>query len=576
MKRLVSIAFVLAAFLVVAAPASAAFEFQATTLEPLSGKSVEAVALGELDGHDGPDLVTAYAEGEAGGIAVQLNDGHGHFGAPTFYPTGCRVSQVELADVGAAPESISPDGNLDAVVTCVQSGGDSIFLERMFGNGAGGFSSPVPFVESAYGFDNGLALSHQSFALAAYRGTSGPPIPIWTYLEDLGSFHFARVFCFSYDWQTRNCTSYETAPQPYVPVVSGVIAQAIAFTGGGSQGMIAWGPASGVWTGAEADLGPTPESPDPADGIWRGIVVADLAHDGPDLIGSEGTSGIDGEPITGHIAVNYGDNEHGVPPQHATIFSTAGGVSNISSGDFNGDGNTDIVGTYHRYASGLGTGGVFFQEGNGAGSIGAPQEIPLYEGENWDTGPIRVADLDGNGTPDVVAIVGHEVRLLMNQAPPPNPSGPPTQGGGAGSQSGSKGGSGGSALAKALAGIKGLMRSTTLLPNGTVVLGTATGPTAGVTLTITYPPFKAKGNSLPLARGKGAKKPVKPVTIGTAHIAVPAGRTMPLKVKLSGKARKLLRKSAIRTTLSLSATSTGGGKESEAEPLTIKPAKKKN
>ncbi len=56
---------------------------------------------------------------------------------------------------------------------------------------------------------------------------------------------------------------------------------------------------------------------------------------------------------------------------------------------------------------------------DGAGHLGAPQELPLYNGETFDYNPVRVADLDGNGTPDVVAIVGGKVRVLLNQKSPP-------------------------------------------------------------------------------------------------------------------------------------------------------------
>ncbi|HEY5332199.1 MAG TPA: hypothetical protein VIJ21_01520, partial [Solirubrobacterales bacterium] len=105
-KRLVVLSLACMALFVPAASASADFSFQTTTLEPPAGARVEDVALGDLDGVNGPDIVTAY---ETGGLSVQLNDGHGHFGPPQMYATGCRVSQVELADVGAPPNSIFPD-----------------------------------------------------------------------------------------------------------------------------------------------------------------------------------------------------------------------------------------------------------------------------------------------------------------------------------------------------------------------------------------------------------------------------------------------------------------------------------
>jgi hypothetical protein len=173
-KRLVPFLIVLCAALALAGSASADFSFQTTSLELPAGDRVESVAVGDVDGHDGPDLVIAYGAGSGGGIAVELNDGHGHFGAPQTYSAagaGCEfVSQVELADIGGPPSSIQPDGRLDAVIACVEGGGEHIYLARMFGDGNGGFSAPVVFGESDYGSFNGLALSHQSFALVDYSG----------------------------------------------------------------------------------------------------------------------------------------------------------------------------------------------------------------------------------------------------------------------------------------------------------------------------------------------------------------------------------------------------------------------
>jgi hypothetical protein len=553
--------------LVPVSSASAAFSFQVTTLEPPAGERVEDVAVGDLDGINGPDLVTAY---EAGGLSVQLNDGHGHFGAPHMYATGCRVSQVELADVGAPPSSIQPDGHLDAVFTCVLNGGDTIYLGRMFGDGSGGLSAPDMFPESAYGFANGLALSHQSFALFEFRGPSGPPVPAWSYLEGgLGGYH--RFLCVSFDWSTRQCTN---SAEPYVPFVAGRVAEAELFTTGGTEGLLDWGfhPEERAST---RDFGPVPiDNVDPADDIWRSIAIGDLQGDGPDILTSAGTAGSVPEvPASGRVSVLYGTDAGGVPVQHATTFPSALGVEGINTGDFDLDGHTDIVGTsWHYSAAAGGVGTVFFQAGNGAGQLGAPQETPLYNGERFDVNPPRVADLDGNGSPDVVAIVGGKVQVLLNQMARAAVATGTT---GTTGSSGTKAPSGGG---NPLAGIKNVPKSAKALANGTLLLGTATNPpTAGVTITLTVPPFKkAKGSSLlALARKGAGKKASKPTVIGKAHVSVPAGKTVPLKVRLSPAALAKLTKGALHATLNLAAVSTDGTKKSENARLTIKPAAKK-
>ncbi|HSC20212.1 MAG TPA: hypothetical protein VLC07_00620, partial [Solirubrobacterales bacterium] len=95
--------------------AGADFSFQATALAP-AGTTIRDVAVGDLDGKNGPDIVSSY---EKGGLAVQLNDGGGgHFGAPHLYPAPCDVLQVELADLGASNTNNAPDGHLDAAIVC--------------------------------------------------------------------------------------------------------------------------------------------------------------------------------------------------------------------------------------------------------------------------------------------------------------------------------------------------------------------------------------------------------------------------------------------------------------------------
>jgi hypothetical protein len=558
-KRLALLVFVCAAVaLIPAGAAEAEVSFQTTALEPAAG-IVEDVAVGDVDGVNGPDIVTSYSEG---GIGVQLNDGHGHFGPSHLYATGCDTTQVELADVGAPPSSIFPDGLLDAVISCSSNGGDTIYLGRMFGDGGGGFSAPAMFPESAYGFANGLAGTHQAFALVEFRGPGGPPVPFWTSLYQEGS-SFHRVLCLSYDWSTRQCTSAGEAPEPYVPLVPGRVADAELFTLGGSEGLADWGP-NPIWHASTRDFGPEPASPVPSE-IWRGVAIGDLQGDGPDILTSAGTSGaVPGEPASGRVSVLYGNNAEGVPIQHATTFASALGVEGINTGDFDLDGHGDVVGSYFHYSAATGgIGGVFFQAGDGAGHLAAPQELPLYAGERFNYDPVRVADLDGNGTPDVVAIVGGKVQVLLNQKvrPTANLTGPAT-------------GPAAHPLTKALEGIKGVPTSTKAKAGGKVQFGTATNPpTASAGLTLTIPAKgKAKGSALALARPKkGKKAKPKPLVLGSAQIKVPAGKTVPLTLTLNGKGRKLLKKGPLHATLTILAVSTGGAKETKVQAVTIKP-----
>jgi hypothetical protein len=529
--------------------------FQATALAP-AGSYLQDVAVGDLDGRNGPDIVSSYYEG---GIAVQLNDGNGHFGAPTNYATGCFTSQVELADVGSA-SSLQSDGHLDAVISCVYGSGDAVYLGRLFGDGNGGFSEPYIVPELNFGaFGGGVAGTHEAFTMVEARGSSGPPIPAWGYLYSYFTGNFEHVYerglCFSYDWQTRDCLPYMgQSPEPGIVFVPGHVADALLFTTGGSEGLLDWGQIPPPWhaSGREFGADPTPEVS--GGNLWRSIAIGDLQGNGPDLFTAAGSCGcVPGQPASGQVNVLYGD-AGGVPYQHPASFP---------SGDFDLDGKTDVVGTsWHYSPSTGGVGTVFVQSGNGAGGLGAPQELPLYNGETFNVNKVRVADLDHNGSADVVAIVGGEVRVLLNQKlRPPPPLGTPAT--------------------NALTGIKGLPKKATALANGTVLLGTATNPpTASVGITLTLPAAGAKAKDSALAaaakpKKKGKKK--KETVIGKAQITVPAGKTVPLKVKLSAKARALLKKGPLHAKLALLVVSVGGAKEAKTQPLTVKPptAKKK-
>ncbi|HUA74245.1 MAG TPA: VCBS repeat-containing protein [Solirubrobacteraceae bacterium] len=570
MKRLILSLTACVALSAPVASARAEVSFQTTTLEP-AGNIVEDVAVGDVDGVNGPDIVTAYFEG---GIGVQLNDGHGHFGAPQMYATGCDTKQVELADVGAPGGSILPDSHLDAVVACSYGGGETIELGRMFGDGKGGFSAPSLFAESNYGSFNGLSLTHQGFALVEFRGSSGPPVPAWTRLVQTGGFQFHRLFCLSYDWSTAQCANVGEQPEPYPPLVAGRVAEAELFTNGGSEGLLDWGP-NPSWHASTRQFGPEPASVDPAD-IWRSIAIGDLQGDGPDILTSAGTSGaVPEEPASGRVSVLFGNYAEGVPPQQPTTFPSALGVEGIATGDFDLDGHTDVVGTsWHWSPATGGIGTVFFQQGNGAGNLGAPQELPLYSGERFNYDPIRVADLDGDGTPDVVAIVGGKVQVLLNKdaagAPPSNPNAATNIGT---SSTGTGSAPGTPLVVNPLIGVTKIPGLIKALADGTLKLGTATNPpTLGVTITITLSPVrKAKGSAFAMP----AQKAKKPTVIGTVHLTVPAGKTVPLKVRLSSKAREMLKKGPLHARLTLLATSVGGAKRSETKSLTIEATPKR-
>jgi hypothetical protein len=557
-KRALVVLVLLVGCLAPATAAHATVGFNVTT-EEMGGQPLD-VAVGDLDGRNGPDIVAALAEG---GLSVRLNNGNGTFGEPHLYPTGCETYQVELADLGGTGGDNTPDGHLDAAILCVFNSGDTQELGRLAGNGNGTFG-PVTLAPE---LNRGpfQTPSPQSFALAEVRAPGLPPVPTFTYIysESFPATEYRQAFCYSYDWQTTTCLTGQSYPNTGAPLVAGKIAESRVFGLGGEQGLVDWGP-NPNWSFSSREL--APNLPTTAEN-FKSIAVGDLASDGPDLISASGTCGCGSQdsPAAGLVDVSYG-NAAGVPDQAGTKFASAPGVTNIATGDFDLDGHTDLIGTSWSYdpAAAVSTGSVFVQSGNGAGALGPPQMIPISHSEAFSRSPIRVADLDGNGAPDAVAIVGGKVQVLINQKTPAPPALPPTAG---------------KAL-NPLAGLSGLPNSVRPDKKGNLLLGTATNPpTASVELTITLPPAKGKKGK---GKGKATAAAAKPkkgkpkgLVIGHSLIKIPAGKKQALKVHLSKVALAKLKKGPLKTTLAIVAVAIDGTKKATSQSLTIKPAKAK-
>lgn len=527
--------FVAAAVLLSTNTASAAVEFTPTALSIPAGQASD-IAVGDLDGQNGPDIVAGlYTDG----LSVSLNAGNGTFAAPVTYPTGCPVHDVELGDLGGGGgvTDNTLDGHLDAAFLC-----NGQYLGRVAGDGAGGFGTAnlVPALSRG-----AFAIaSPQAMALVPLRAAGLPPVPFYGYGTG-ASGGYKTLLCATYDWQQSTCGG-DANPGPLL--FAATIADAKLFTLGGARGILDWG-FEPNWHTSTRDLAPTPAG---TGGAFQSITTGDLHGDGPDLMSSAGTCGCgyQDNPAAGVVTVNYGTDAAGVPDQVGTTIPSAPGVINISTGDFDLDGHEDVIGSTYSYDAPAARvdNGFFVQAGDGAGGLGSPQTFTLAHVDGgFSRAPVRVADLDANGGPDAVAIIGGQVQVLLNakSGPPggnPPPGGLPPGG-------------------NPLSGIKDLAKKAKLDSKGSLLLGSATNPpTASVLLTLSAKAPKGGGK--------------KPVVIGKADISIPAGGERSLKVQLNKKGRNLVGRRPLKASLKIVATAGDGSQATDDRTVKLIPKTK--
>src|SRR5262249_45331392 len=96
----------------------------------LTGAEAHGVAVLDVDGDGDLDIAEALEGASSNDMALLINDGTGHYGAPTFFGSSCD------GEWGLGSGDMNNDGITDLVVGCVNDSKVSVML----GNGDGTFT----------------------------------------------------------------------------------------------------------------------------------------------------------------------------------------------------------------------------------------------------------------------------------------------------------------------------------------------------------------------------------------------------------------------------------------------------
>ena len=372
-----------------------------------------SVALGDLDGVNGKDIVIALSQ--PGTVGVMLNHGDGTFGALQQYSAGpeCvgQAVEVELGDVIGPAGAFIGDGKLDVYVACTP------YVVRLTGDGTGALGNPKAFQLYLPPYLGAPTIDFLTFV----RRPDGNPAPLLALQHAVGSF--GRQLCFSYELDSQKLVCSPTPVQGPLAV-------------GDLNGAFPGVPPDEIVTGLSADtlgiFGFAPQIPTyftnsvrPVPGI-ESAVLADLNRDGQlDVLAGRSVNSLSARVDSLHYFLMGAEELE----QVARPLPSTPGLDAVAVADVDGDGCADIVG-----AGDYGRGMIHL--GDGAGGFDGGRDLPQLGYQSPATSTrvtMAVDDLTGDGRPELVIAdqLGYSVMVYRNTstaaggtcfvAPPPPP-----------------------------------------------------------------------------------------------------------------------------------------------------------
>jgi hypothetical protein len=405
------------------------------TLGPSLGYAVgpgsTALAVGDFDGDGRVDLAAASPppsepQGTLGTVTVILHQRDGSLAAARSFPVGSGSTSVALA-----PADLNGDGRLDLVSVNLSSatvsvllGGDVDLLQEVGTVQAG--KSPAAVAVGDLDRDGiadlvvadsiGAILVRFGNGDGTFRDGGNLPVggePLAVALGDVdrdgrldivaGSVSSPEVPLFI----GAGIGSF--APAPGLPVGTSSTAVVLGdVNGDGWLDVLAWGGQSA----ATLFFGQGSSS----FGAPRKVVVSDPApqisyRPALALADFDGDGALDLAAAAGGVTIARGRGDGTFEPPRAIDFGP-GVATAMAAGDLDGDGLADLA---VGFVDDLALSGLALMRGDGQGSL----EAPIRYAVDHDGTSIVIADLNGDGRPDVALSARGSVNVLVALPPPP-------------------------------------------------------------------------------------------------------------------------------------------------------------
>jgi len=385
------------------------------------------ITTGDFNGDKIPDIVLTHSD-PPWALTIMKGNSDGTFQPEQVITTNLATSTVNSADING-------DGKLDLVLTVVSQGGAGVFL----GNGDGTFQAEVTYASGGYplalaiqdingdGTPDLLVTGWSSNSITVLLGngngtfspkTSLPPSPsssvqLSSMAAVVGDFNGDGIPDLalaegSFDYTNTGLVSvllgkgkgaFQTSVNSNSNGALFAIAAAdfnadglldVALSNGNGAAVMLGNGAGGF--GAPLQIVDTLATP------ARGLAVGDFNNDGHQDVVVVGNGFVQTEPI--YVVLGNGDGTF----QPAKQFWTSTSIPvAVAAADFNGDGKLDLVVTVNPN-------GIAVMLGNGDGTFQSPLIYPTDD----LPGGLTVADLNGDGIPDIIAI-GGQVDVFLGK-----------------------------------------------------------------------------------------------------------------------------------------------------------------